>query len=433
MSKYENISKLMKFGNWYNNPDEFFHSIYNKQPYSYQKRILKNLLKSKSRIIITAAGQTGKTILLACIALWYATVFAWWNKTPIQVIIISGSKSQARHLYEYCRDAILNTPEINELVDGEPLISITRFRDGSIIRALSTSLKDIHGKGGDIIIIDEAVLAGDFIMKDSLRMITDKPYSKIIFSSTPQSVPGGDLFLDIWENSSGYPEWQREHWSARDCPHKRGLMEEAKKYGDYIYDVFWLGKPHPLTDTMLPPDKLRECIVKNFQYNSSIPCEMGIDWGFGQSATGIVVRQKIGNVHYIIEAIERRHSSPVDIAKLVQTLVKNYHIVKIKCDAENKSENMRLAELGLPVVSIPFNRNKGLMQGYLRNLFTSNNIRLKEEFVVLNWQLRKYKWDTKKDDDLVDALMLACYEEEHLSQYSPLYIKTAKPKIHFLI
>jgi len=424
----QKLEKLEKFLTWYHKPDKYFNAIYNKEPYSYQKRVLRNLLSMAPRIIITAAGQTGKTILLACIALWYATVFSFWNKVPIEVIIISGSKSQARHLYEYCRNAILSTPEISELVDGEPLISITKFKNGSIIRALSTSLKDIHGKGGDLIIIDEAVLAGDFIMKDSLRMITDKPYSKIIFSSTPQSVPGGDLFINIWENESEYPEWDRIHWSASECPHKKGLMKEAKKYGDYIYDVFWLGKPHPLTDTMIPPDNLKECIVKEYQYNPDIPCEIGIDWGFGSSATGIIVRQKIGNTHYILESIERRHANPIDIAKLIQTLSRQYNVTKIKCDAENKSENMRLLELGLPVIAIPFNKKKGLMQGYLRNLFTTHKIRLKENMITLNWQLRKYMWDTKKNDDLVDALMLACYEEEYISDYKPIYIKTARPK-----
>jgi len=419
--------------------DRFHGKI--KKGICYQKaKIVKSLglkpvynLETENGIFIyknTIVHNTGKTKLLACIALWYATILSFYLKEAIEVIIISGSKSQARHLYEYCRDAILDTPELNEIVDGEPLVSKTRFKDRSIIRALSTSLKSIQGKGGDLIIIDEAVLAGDFFMKDSLRMITDKPYSKIIFSSTPQDDPKGLLFIEMWENKNEYPEWDRIHWDASECPGKKGLMEEAKKYGDYIYDVFWLGKPHPLVNTMIPREKIKEASrgVKYLEYNSKYPSEIGVDWGFGRSQTGIVVRQKINNVSNILEAIAKKHSNPVEVAKLIKKLAVNYNAQIIKCDAENKSENMRLMELGLPVKAIPFNRNKGLMQGHLRQLFMENRIRIKEDDVELLWQLNKYQYDTKTNDDLVDALMLACYEEERISEYSPIIVKKATPK-----
>jgi len=51
------------------------------------------------------------------------------------------------------------------------------------------------------------------------------------------------------------------------------------------------------------------------------------------------------------------------------------------------------------------------MQANLTNIFEKELIRIPEEFITLTKQLKKYKYETKIDEDLVDALMLATRAE----------------------
>ena len=243
------VSKALTFLKWYKKPSTFFKDIFKQDPYPYQAKVLESLKDRPRRLMLLAAGGTGKTKLLGAIALYYAVVLSKFDQSPYSIIIISGSRDQARNLYEYVRIAFKDNPILAEEVEGEPLMSITRLKNRSVIKAVPNSLKAIQGEHHDVVIIDEAALAGNFIIRDSFRIVAQSNKDVIILSGTPMNVQGGELFVEMWEDEERYPEWRRFHWSAKDCPSIsiEKYLEAQKDLTEDMFYIFWEGKPYPRT------------------------------------------------------------------------------------------------------------------------------------------------------------------------------------------
>ena len=79
---------------WFNDPPQFYKDVFKEDPYPYQARILREIKKlittqrSSIRILFMAAGGTGKTKLLAAIAMYIGVVIAKVN-TRISRMVLS--------------------------------------------------------------------------------------------------------------------------------------------------------------------------------------------------------------------------------------------------------------------------------------------------------------------------------------------------------
>jgi len=418
--------KELQLDIWENDPIQFYRDIYKEDPYPYQEEVLQEIKKYPKikRILICAAGGTGKTKLLACVALYLVCIMSRILNTPISLVIISGSKDQARNLYEYCRVALQDNEILASEVDGEPLISMTKLKNRSIIRAVPNSLKAIQGLHTDIVIIDEAVLAGNFIIRDAFRIVAQSDKDLIILSGTPMNQEGGELFIELFQDEDQYPEWKRFHWSAKDCPSisTEQYLEASKNLPEDMFSIFWEGEPYQLAGSLIPFDKLKiACkdipIIKKDPNGGRIIG--GIDWGWADP-TAIVILQlpkdpedKI-NILYIDQW---RREQFKDLHDRIVQLSKEYQVEEWHTDASDVGENQRLEERGLNVIPIGFNQNKVEMQTNLKLIFHQERIRIPNEYYDLIKQLRKYNWDTKKGEDLIDALMLALYKTEEEGCY----------------
>jgi len=415
----DQVLRALQFLKWSKDPSSFFKDVFNQDPYPYQRRVLKHILQNPKRILLMGAGGTGKTKLLACIALYYSVVKSKFDRYPYSIIIISGSRDQARNLYEYVRLAFKDNPILAEEVEGEPLMSITRLKNRSEILAVPNSLKAIQGKHCDIVIIDEAVLAGDFIIRDAFRIVAQSKKDLIILSGTPMEY--NSLFVEMWEDEDKYPEWKRFHWSAKECPNiSLEKYMEASKLPEDMFEVFWEGRPYAKeTNILIPFSDLKQAVkgVKKIQYNpNGKPPVAGVDWGWTHK-TAIVVVQEVNGIFNILYSAGWSREDFETIHDRIEQIYKQYHVQVIYADAEDVGENQRLEARGLNVVPIAFNQSKVQMQTRMKILFHQNKIRIPEENVDLVRQLRKYNWDTKKDDDYVDALMLALHKDPEENEY----------------
>ena len=288
-----NIPIQLKILQWYKNPSLFFKELYGEDPYSYQKDVL-DLMKDLRRILILASGGTGKTKLLAAIGLYFAIVYAQFHNKKYDVVIISGSMEQSGTLYDYFAIPLKNHPILSTLVDGDVLKTEVRFKNGSVIRALPLSLKSIQGKHMPLVIIDEAALVDDFTIGDTYRIVGGFEDSKILLSGTPMSYDS--LFVKMWGDEKQYPDfkdsknpddWKRFYWSCLQCPRFTPKeIEEAKRtLTEEQFQVFWIGRPYPLTNTVVPIDKIRKASIgiKKFDYDPNKKNGIilfGIDYGF---------------------------------------------------------------------------------------------------------------------------------------------------------
>jgi hypothetical protein len=278
----DQVLKSIKFTLWYKDPAKFFKDIYGMEPYPYQAKVLRYLMDPKKRrIILVAAGGTGKTKLLACIALWLTLVLPKFIGRSYSVIIISGSQDQARYLYEYSKYAVSDNKILSEEVEGEPLMSVTHFKDRSIIMAVPNSLKAIQGKHMDCVIVDEGALAGDFIIQDTLRIVSTSDRDLIILSGTPMVY--SSTFVEYYDNVDRYPEWERFTWAASDCPEiSKEKWEEAKKLPEDMFVVFWEGKPYAKTGTLIPTPEIKAVSKDqpNVAPDPRYEVVAGLDWGW---------------------------------------------------------------------------------------------------------------------------------------------------------
>ena len=417
----DNILKGAKFLLWYQDPTKFFRDIFNQEPYPYQARVLQGLKDNPRRIIIMAAGGSGKTKLLACIALWLTVVLPKFIKRSYSVLIISGSKDQAKYLYEYSKFAIQDNEILQEEVEGEPLISVTHFKDRSFIMAVPNSLKAIQGKHTDCTLVDEGALAGDFIIQDTLRIVSTSDRDLIILSGTPMVY--STMFVEIWEEESRYPEWIRYNWSARDCPNiSLEKWNEASRLPEDLFTIFWQGKPFAKLGTLIPSDEIKNASrdVPKMEIDPRYEVIAGLDWGWRHFSAIVVLQlnKETGKMNVLF--IDQWHREDFeDMHEKIVHICKDYKVTRVYADAEDIGENQRLSAKGINVIPVPFNQSKIQMQSHMKILFHQDKIRIPESFHRLILELRKYNWDTKTDDDLVDALQLGLkgLEEEKDSWY----------------
>jgi len=405
------LSERLTLLRW-RDPVVFFTEVTGDTPFSYQKEILKTIPNMDiDKILVSAAGNTGKTRLLADIALWSSTILAYVIlKSPYSVIIESGSQEQSRILYDYLKTWIENNDILSKLVKGEPLKTNTEFKNGSFIKALPASWKSIFGQHANLVLIDEAVEAGEDLIEDSLRVVATHKPSRRIFSSTPHEY--NSKFVDMWLKEEEYKDWKRFSWSVLDCPlYTEKVIEEARKKGNAYFEIFYMGKPYPLIGTMIPINQIKKCSagVNPFTYEKEFGYSvLGCDWGWSPDPTALVIVQRSEEDIRVLYYKEYLKEDPERLIDKIETLCKEYNIDRIQADSHNKHMNALVKKRGLPLFEIPFKGEKGMMQANLTSIFERGVIKIPEEFVKMNWQLRTYTYNTKGKDDIVDALLLAC-------------------------
>jgi hypothetical protein len=280
----------------------------------------------------------------------------------------------------------------------------------------------------NLLIIDEAVEAGNDLIEDSLRVVATSNPKRRILSSTPHEY--SSLFVTMWEKKNQYKDWKRYSWSALECPlYSQESIEEAKRKGNMYFEIFFLGKPYPLKGTMIDPDKLKKCTRGNpiFQYTKDYGyVVMGIDWGWYPDPTAIVIVQRNEEEIRVLFYDQRKKEDPEHLIDRIYNLCKQYKVERIFSDSHNKHMNALVRNKGLPLYEVSFKGEKNLLQSNLTTLIEREILKIPEEYIPLIWQIRQYTYNTKGNDDLVDALMLACKEYRERKE-STFYFKVTKP------
>jgi len=273
---------------------------------------------------------------------------------------------------------------------------------------------------GNCAIVDEGALAGDFIIQDTLRIVSTSDHDLIILSGTPMVY--SSTFVEYSENPERYPEWEKFTWSAKDCPNiSIEKWEEAKKLPEEMFSVFWEGKAFAKTGTLIPTDEIRNA-SKDVPLQEPDPryeIIAGCDWGW-EHYTAIVIIQKNleNNIIYVLYTDMWRREDYEDMHQKIVQICKDYNVTKMYADASHIGENQRLLAKGINLISVPFHTNKIPMQSHMKILFHQGKIKIPEVYQPLIQQLRKYNWNTKINDDSVDALQLALKGvEEDVNQY----------------
>ncbi len=410
------VDEAKKIFEWRFDLPQFYEDITGHKPYPYQIKFLEKMQSLKNQYAIISAGRgTGKTECLAVLALWYVYVLPLTHPgTPMKVVILAGSEKQARICYGYVMAFVNTVPFLQQGLAKEPTKEEILWDDGSYIRPLTASEKSVRGPHPDMLIIDEACQADDDLLVAAMPMIGTSQYPRMILSSTPDKF--FSLFVTIFSKKKDYPQFKRFNWSAEDCPLvKKTFLKSQKQLIDTgNYTVEYLGIPYSFAGKVFPLEKLKECAKhRGIVSSEKSSTYAGVDWGHYPAPTVIVIVEedtgpKGEQGFKVLHAEDFLKQNMEDVLDKLELIARSYQVSKLFTDSNDIGENQRLSTRGLPVYPVKFKSQKSAMISNLRALVENELIKIDgEKDYPLVAQMRDYRYDSKKGDDFVDALMLA--------------------------
>ena len=390
-----------------------------------QERLLREIANTDQLYFIICAGRgAGKTKVVSWIVDWSCAVLTHFYP-KYDVSVLGGSKEQSQKLYNYVRRDVYKTPLLEKVLEEEPLKSSTTFK-GSEVLTHAASSTSVRGPHVELLVLDEACEIHDEIFYDALPMVTGSHHGRIIILSTPHSFYGP--FQDFWENANTYEYQTHGPWPLTDCPwqDERALDMLKKTYTPERFSVEVEGKFPRLGDKMFQIEWIEKAIAKQpFKVNPNYPTDIGTDWGYYPAPTATVVIQRYQNQiqvpgHALNDEAAEWIEYGVDwvtSCKRIADFAKANKTDEAFMDNSHRGLwNHLINEHDVNVTGIWFGNDKELMQINLQNMLCHGMLRISPDQEVLLEQLRKYRVEPvrrrlgKKDEDLVDALMMACLQ-----------------------
>ena len=198
----------------------FFRDMTGLEPTKEQADFLHKAINKKfPQQLISAGRQSGKSLCVAVVLMWYLFEF----KTVIHIQIISA---QRQYVYFHMVEVFKKHPELmKELTErslmGKDVIPIEGFtlKKGSMLQLAQATLKSVMGFPADIIVIDEACQVPNDVIKYALGCLTGEN-AKFILLSTPDidtslfvewlNNPKSGFKIFTWSGDKEHCPWHNE-------------------------------------------------------------------------------------------------------------------------------------------------------------------------------------------------------------------------------
>jgi len=161
---------------------------------------------------IVANRQTGKSRSLALLAVHRA-----FANPGSQILIVSAGDEAAKRLLAEVRNIINGVDFLRGSVVDEHM-SLVGLTNGSAIRSVPASERQIRGWSIDLLLIDEAALVSDdLILGAAFPTTAARPDAKIVLASSA-SAASGAFFDHVMLGRQGSEHIRTFTWSLTDCP-----------------------------------------------------------------------------------------------------------------------------------------------------------------------------------------------------------------------
>lgn len=396
-------------------PGAFAEQVLGQPLWDYQL----DFARSKARYRIVCAGrQVGKSTTLATLALFEAA-----TRRNVLVLVVSAGEEAAKRLLADCAQLASNSPSLASSVldEGKSLLS---FSNGSVIRSVPASGRQIRGNPVDLLIIDEAAFIANDIWQSAEPSIIARPGSRIVMTSSPWGGPDA-FFRAAWNRGMDAPDGMYEswHWPSTASPLVDAkLLEEIRKQNsdEYFRREFlaeWTDdsgsyfKESELMDAvadynLCPPEKL------DWFLDGRYAAAAGVDWGLNDAnvLTLVSVLEDFGKnrdllgekLALFIPWYEAKHKWPYTqfIERIVQT-AKFYHLPVIASEVNGVGQypttmlDDKMSEAGFhsavaPVVTDVRRKQSGF--GMIKGLLQSQRLVLPRDPELLK-QLRGLEFE----------------------------------------
>lgn len=160
---------------------------------------------------VLAPRQSGKSRSLANLALWTA-----FRRREQRVLIVSASEDTARRLLADIRAVAAGSELLaaSLVVEQAALVTLT---NGSEIRCVPASERQIRGWSVDLLLVDEAALPSDEILLGAAFPTTAaRPDSRIVLASSA-SAASGAFYDHVKLGDTGIRHVRTVRWALKDC------------------------------------------------------------------------------------------------------------------------------------------------------------------------------------------------------------------------
>ncbi len=279
-----------------------------------------DLARSTARYRVVCAGrQVGKSTLLAALAL-----HAVATRRNVTVLLVSAGEEASKRLLAEC--AHLAQGHLAGSVLDESRSTLA-FSNGSTIRSVPASERQIRGWPVDLLIVDEAGFVGTDIWRSAEPAIIARPGSRVVLASSPWGTPD-HWFRSLWQRGTDAPDDQVAawHWPSSVSPLvDTALLAqiEQREPADYFHREFlaeW-------TDAAGAYFTEAEIMAGVADYAMTDPddvpsggaggCAAGVDWGLHRDANALVLLARMqptpdGRARLFIPWCEARTGWPFD-------------------------------------------------------------------------------------------------------------------------
>ncbi|WP_214365621.1 terminase large subunit domain-containing protein [Pseudonocardia sp. H11422] len=253
-----------------------------------------DVARSPARYRVICAGrQVGKSVLLAVIALHTAA-----TRRDAVVLIVSAGEEAAKRLLADVADLATSSPLLRGSVLDETKGSLT-LSNGSVIRSVPASERQIRGWPVDLLVVDEAGFVSNDIWRAAEPAIIARPGSRVILSSSPW---GGLLafFRALWQRGLDRPDehvaaW---HWPSTTSPLvDAALLEQIRERepADYFAREYLAEWPDE-SGAYFTEDELMAATASYQLIDPAtvaparrFPCVGGVDWGVAVDANALAM------------------------------------------------------------------------------------------------------------------------------------------------
>lgn len=422
----------------------------------YQRKDLKT--GAPIQAIIVWANRGGGKSLIAAIVIYLCMV---WKKLSFSDL--AGSQDQAIEVYSYVTAFWECIPIIKErLLDGEPLMHKTKFKNEVSLKCVANSQSQVRGKHPEGLIADE-VCQKESYKDDNVLAATNSVLTQddfiILYISTFHLATG--LFADTWSQSEAL-DFKRFKWNIYDCSEKcirkinckkcrftrkkvkkdpegnivkvryfgcngkakkaegwlsyqqiRKIKKKAEIRGDNWRIEFECATPGSTRGKIYKTNKVKKTLVDRMVVPKEAKRTVGID--FGTSKQCAIVYTIMGKNKLLVPWSDMSVGKDLEyIAKTLQAMEKRYGSFVVYADSEQSYGIMYLRTAGFTVESVAFNKWKEPGIRNLERYFNSSRIKILnvKNNRILWKDLINYKRDDngkiiKKNDHAPDALMCA--------------------------
>jgi Terminase-like family. len=252
--------------------------------------------RSVARFRVVAAGrQVGKSRTLAKVSLFEAS-----TRAGILVLVVSAGEEAAKRLLADCVALANGSESLRGSIvdDGKSLLTLS---NGSTIRSVPASIRQIRGWPVDLLIIDEAGFIDNEIWDAALPAVIARPGSRVVVASSPWG-SAAHWFRMLWNRGKDSPDgnyrsWQ---WSSYDSPlADKTLLDELRTsrssewfkrevLGEFSDDSGAYFSEAELMDAVAD---YRLCAPEDLEWWSDqrFAAAAGIDWGFAHDANALTL------------------------------------------------------------------------------------------------------------------------------------------------